>query len=110
MPPRAGGSPTFDPNKKEYRAAKVPPEVKIELHNLKTELAELKTKVFNMEQYFSPERADYKWDKVKVCFVGGVLGDFHDVISRKYTLEAKDVHDHTVIIQKANMLYMVVTV
>jgi len=72
--------------------------------NLKKEIGELKTRVFNMEQYF--ERPSHAWKKIAIVFAAGDAEEFTDVISRKYTLEAIDTKGNKVLIQKSNMRYM----
>jgi len=61
------------------------PQDRVKLSNIEREVSNLKTKLFNIEQYFSQERPGHHFDVLEIFFLDGTREKFTDVNIKKYT-------------------------
>ena len=101
-----GGSNYQGGYKKKFDGNKpYPPKDRVKLSNIEREVANLKTKIYNMEQYFGQERPGFHFDALHIWFLDGSNEQFTDVSVKKYTFEAKDSKGQTVVIMKSAIKY-----
>lgn len=85
-------------------------QLKTEIFNLRKELGELKTEIYDIKQYFSAEKPGHTWDKVRILFKDGGPEEFTNVVVKKYTMDAVNIKGARVQIEKSSIKYIVLDV
>jgi len=91
-----------------YKGKNFAPREKVDLFNLKKELAEVKNDLNDIKQYFASEKVGTVLPFVEIQYMDGTRGEYKNVKIKKYTLEAEDKNGNPLIINKNAYKLMVV--